>query len=53
VPSILDVRAEMEADLVVMTTSGHDSLRDALWGSTTEQVVRSARCPVCAVPMVP
>jgi nucleotide-binding universal stress UspA family protein len=39
-----------QVDLVVMATQGPDSLRDALGGSTTEQVLRRAPCPVFAVP---
>jgi nucleotide-binding universal stress UspA family protein len=39
-----------EADLLVMATRGPDSLADVLAGSTTEQVLRRAPCPVLAVP---
>ena len=35
-----------EADLIVMSTRGHDSLADHILGSTTERVVRHAPCPV-------
>ena len=38
------------ADLVVMTTKGHDEVLDLLEGSTTEQVLRRAPCPVVAIP---
>jgi nucleotide-binding universal stress UspA family protein len=39
--------AEVEnADLVVMSTLGHDSLGDRIVGSNTERVVRHAPCPV-------
>lgn len=42
--------AEQEAvDLIVMTTSGRHGFFDAVRGSTTEQVVEHARCPVLAV----
>ncbi len=42
--------AEQEAvDLIVMTTSGRHGFFDALRGSTTEQVVEHASCPVLAV----
>jgi nucleotide-binding universal stress UspA family protein len=47
---ILDVAAGMAAELIVMTTQGHRGLADALRGSTTERVIRRARCPVLAVP---
>jgi nucleotide-binding universal stress UspA family protein len=39
--------AEAEcADLIVMSTRGHDSLADRIIGSNTERVVRHAPCPV-------
>jgi len=38
------------ANLIVMVTAGHTGVLDALRGSTTERVVRLARCPVLAVP---
>jgi nucleotide-binding universal stress UspA family protein len=38
------------ANLIVMVTAGHNGVRDALRGSTTERVVRLAGCPVLAVP---
>jgi nucleotide-binding universal stress UspA family protein len=42
--------AELHAvDLVVMTTSGRHGFFDALRGSTTEQVVEHAHCPILAV----
>lgn len=52
VSSILDVSDEREADLIVMTTRGHDGFLDALRGSTTERVLRGAKCPLLAVPAV-
>lgn len=39
-----------EPDLMVFTTEGHRDFLDALRGSTTEQVLRAANCPVLAVP---
>jgi nucleotide-binding universal stress UspA family protein len=50
VDGILHVAAGMAAELIVMTTQGHRGLVDALRGSTTECVIRRARCPVLAVP---
>jgi len=47
---ILDVAAEEDASLIVMRTHGHNSLADALMGSHTERVLRSAPCPVLVVP---
>lgn len=50
VPEILQSAKEFNADLIVMTTAGHYGVLDALRGSTTEQVLREAPCPVLAVP---
>lgn len=50
VEHILAVAAAEAADLIVMATQGHSSLLDAVLGSTTERVLREARCPVLAVP---
>jgi nucleotide-binding universal stress UspA family protein len=38
-----------EADMIAMPTAGHKGFLDALRGSTTEQLLRQARCPVLAV----
>jgi len=35
-----------KADLIVMSTRGHDSFADRILGSNTERVVRHAPCPV-------
>lgn len=40
---------EERADLIVMSSQGHDSLGDHLLGSHTERVVRHAPCPVLVV----
>ena len=50
VEQILSVADWDKADLIVMATSGHDSVLDALRGSTTEQVLRQSPCPLLAVP---
>ncbi len=50
VTEILSVATNMLADLIVLTTQGHDGFLDALRGSTTERIVRAAHCPVLAVP---
>jgi nucleotide-binding universal stress UspA family protein len=50
VPTILAVAGECAADLIVMGTQGHQGFLDALRGSTTERVLRHARCPLLAVP---
>jgi nucleotide-binding universal stress UspA family protein len=50
VDQILTTSEDHDADLIVMPTQGRDGFLDALRGSTTEQVLRAARCPVLAVP---
>lgn len=42
--------AAHDGSLIVMTTHGHDSVRDVVRGSHTEQVIRDAACPVLCVP---
>ncbi len=44
--SICKLAESERADLVVMSTRGHDSLADRIIGSNTERVVRHAPCPV-------
>jgi nucleotide-binding universal stress UspA family protein len=50
VDEILQRADELKADLIVTVTEGHHGFLDALRGSTTEQIVRRASCPVLAVP---
>ncbi|MSO84086.1 MAG: universal stress protein [Acidobacteria bacterium] len=50
VEGILRAAAAGPADLVVLTTEGRRGFLDALRGTTTERVVRGARCPVLALP---
>ena len=50
VESILTAADKLEANLIVMTTNGRDTLDQALLGSTTERVLMKANCPVLAVP---
>ena len=52
VEEIIGIAAETKADLIVMATEGHNGFLDAYRGSTTEQVLRRAPCPVLAVPAV-
>jgi nucleotide-binding universal stress UspA family protein len=40
------------AELIVMATRGHDSLRDFLLGSHAERTLHRASCPVLSVPLV-
>jgi len=49
VKSILDAADEFDVDLIGMPTAGHHGVLDAFRGSTTERVLRHARCPVLAV----
>ncbi len=50
VEEILRVSEERDADLIAMSTQGRDGFLDAFRGSTTEQVLREAHCPVLAIP---
>jgi nucleotide-binding universal stress UspA family protein len=50
VDEIVGAADAWNADLIVMATAGHADVLDALRGSTTERVLRLARCPVLAVP---
>ena len=52
VQTILDVAKEWDADLIVTSTHGRTGLEHVLIGSTAEQVVRYATCPVLVVPRV-
>ena len=51
VDQILHVEREEGADLISMTTQGHQGFLDALRGSITERVLRGAGCPLLAVPV--
>jgi nucleotide-binding universal stress UspA family protein len=48
--TILRTATELPADLIVMTTDGPDGFLDALRGTTSERVLREARCPVANLP---
>ncbi|MFQ5744473.1 MAG: universal stress protein [Acidobacteriota bacterium] len=50
VKKILSLGQQQPADLIVMSTHGHDGFLDAIRGSTTERVLAAAACPVLAVP---
>ena len=47
---IVEAARAHSAGLIVMTSAGHDGFLDALRGSTSEQVIREAPCPVLVVP---
>jgi nucleotide-binding universal stress UspA family protein len=46
---ILRVAEERDADLIVIATHGRGFVAHALFGSTTERVLRKAPCPVLTV----
>jgi nucleotide-binding universal stress UspA family protein len=50
VEEILDVGMTCTADLIVLTTQGHQGWLDAFRGITSERILRGARCPVLAIP---
>ena len=50
IKEILHLGTEYSVDLIVMTTHGHEGFLDAFRGSTTEQVLRGAQCPLLAIP---
>jgi nucleotide-binding universal stress UspA family protein len=50
VETILQTAAELSADLIVMTTDGPEGFLDGLRGTTSERVLRNARCAVANLP---
>jgi nucleotide-binding universal stress UspA family protein len=48
---ILQTAAEVHADLIIMATDGPDGFLGALRGTTSERVLRKARCPVANLPV--
>ncbi|HEX6141132.1 MAG TPA: universal stress protein [Geminicoccaceae bacterium] len=50
IEQILDAASDQRVGLIAMATEGHRGFLDALRGSTTEQVLRRAACPVLAIP---
>ncbi len=51
VETILAECDELGADLIAMATSGRENFMDSLRGTSTEQVLRDAPCPLLAVPV--
>ncbi len=49
--TILQTAAEIRADLIIMTTDGPDGFLDGLRGTTSERVLRQARCAVANLPV--
>jgi nucleotide-binding universal stress UspA family protein len=48
--AIVQAAEERQADLIVMSGQGHDSLGDHILGSTTDRVLRHAPCAVLVIP---
>jgi Universal stress protein family len=51
VEGILQTAASLAADLILMTTDGPNGFLDGLRGTTSERVLRKARCPVAVLPV--
>jgi len=49
VTEIITAAKELEADLIILSTHGYTGLKHVLLGSTAENVLRHAPCPVLAV----
>jgi nucleotide-binding universal stress UspA family protein len=49
VAEIVRAARELEADLIIVSTRGYTGLKHVLLGSTAENVLRHAPCPVLAV----
>jgi nucleotide-binding universal stress UspA family protein len=50
VDEIISAANQFSADAIFMATAGHEGILDAMRGSTTEQIVRKAPCPLAAIP---
>ena len=48
---ILQTATNLHSDLIVMTTDGPDGFLDGLRGTTSELVLRKAKCPVATLPV--
>jgi universal stress protein A len=49
VMEIVSAARDLEADLIILSTHGYTGLKHVLLGSTAENVLRHAPCPVLAV----
>ena len=47
--AILDIAGELEADVIVITTNGRDSLGEKILGSTAEHIIRYSQIPVLTI----
>lgn len=50
VEEIINAANQFSADAIFMATAGHEGILDAMRGSTTEQIIRKAPCPLAAIP---
>ena len=50
IETLVEATGRPDIDMVITSTHGYTGLRHALLGSTAEQLVRLARCPVLVVP---
>ena len=50
IEGIVDTATKESADLIVMSTDGRNGFLDALRGSHSERILRSAPCPLLTVP---
>ena len=50
IEKLVEATGRADIDMVITSTHGYTGLRHALLGSTAEQLVRLARCPVLVVP---
>ena len=48
---ILQTAGSVAADLIIMTTDGPEGFLDGLRGTTSERVLRKARCPIANLPV--
>lgn len=49
-PAVIDVARSMKADVIIMGTHGYRGFRRFVLGSNTEEVLRTACCPLLTVP---
>ena len=48
---ILSVGREFECNLIILTTTGRSHLREHLYGSDSEQIVRHTEIPILVIPV--
>ena len=49
---VCEVADMISADLIVMGTNGADNMSDYFLGTTAENVIKSANCPVLVIPIL-